>query len=437
MKAKGSAGWVVAVGGAVVAIVAWIWGFGPDAPGTEKAETQATAPAGSAETAAAPAAAAPETAAPEAAAPEAAASTAESGEAAADAAAAPPRVDVVRVDEGGLATIAGTAAPGAVIALRLDGVDLARITADAAGQFATLVTLPPSDAPRLMQLVEILADGTENVGPDSLALAPVAAPETVAEAAPETATPETATPETADLADGAAETGTEPAGLLVSPEGVSLLPDASAPETEPLPISIDTIAYGSAGEVMLSGRAALGGQLRVYLDEALVAEPLTDAKGNWTAEIAEVAAGLHVLRVDEVDATGAVVSRFETPFKRDLPAVAEADAAADAQPASNAETAAAAPEPEAEGTAGTTAASDAETDATAAADAVAVAEEAPSAAPSLPVTITVQPGFTLWAIARENYGDGVMYVQVFEANRDKIKDPDLIYPGQVFTVPQP
>ena len=427
MKAKGSAGWVVAVGGAVVAIVAWIWGFGPDAPGTEKAETEATAPAGSAETAAAPAAAAPETAAPEAA-----VSTAESGEAAADAAAAPPRVDVVRVDEGGLATIAGTAAPGAVIALRLDGVDLARITADAAGQFATLVTLPPSDAPRLMQLVEILADGTENVGPDSLALAPVAAPETVAEAAPETATPETA-----DLADGAAETGTEPAGLLVSPEGVSLLPDASGAETEPLPISIDTIAYGSAGEVMLSGRAALGGQLRVYLDEALVAEPLTDAKGNWTAEIAEVAAGLHVLRVDEVDATGTVVSRFETPFKRDLPAVAEAEAAADAQPASNAETAAAAQEPEAEGTAGTTAASDAETDATAAADTVAVAEEATSAAPSLPVTITVQPGFTLWAIARENYGDGVMYVQVFEANRDKIKDPDLIYPGQVFTVPQP
>lgn len=432
MKAKGSAGWVVAVGGAVVAIVAWLWGFGPQTPGAEKAETQATAPAGSAETAAAPAAATSETATSETAAPEAAASTAESGEAAADAAAPPPRVDVVRVDEGGLATIAGTAAPGAVIALRLDGVDLARITADAAGQFATLVTLPPSDAPRLMQLVEILADGTENVGPDSLALAPVAAPETAVEAAPETATPETAA-----LADGAAQTGTEPAGLLVSPEGVSLLPDASAPETESLPISIDTIAYGSAGEVMLSGRAALGGQLRVYLDEALVAEPLTDAKGNWTAEIAEVAAGLHVLRVDEVDATGAVVSRFETPFKRDLPAVAEAEAATDAQPASNAETAAAAPEPEAGGTAGTTAASDADTDTGTAADTVAAADEAPPAAPSLPVTITVQPGFTLWAIARENYGDGVMYVQVFEANRDKIKDPDLIYPGQVFTVPQP
>jgi nucleoid-associated protein YgaU len=69
-----------------------------------------------------------------------------------------------------------------------------------------------------------------------------------------------------------------------------------------------------------------------------------------------------------------------------------------------------------------------EAPATAQADAVA-------AAPA-PVTVTVQPGFTLWGIAQERYGDGVFYVQVFEANRDKIKDPDLIYPGQVFSVPE-
>jgi nucleoid-associated protein YgaU len=47
----------------------------------------------------------------------------------------------------------------------------------------------------------------------------------------------------------------------------------------------------------------------------------------------------------------------------------------------------------------------------------------------------VQPGFTLWGIARESYGEGVMYVRVYEANKTQIRDPDLIYPGQVFTVP--
>jgi nucleoid-associated protein YgaU len=63
---------------------------------------------------------------------------------------------------------------------------------------------------------------------------------------------------------------------------------------------------------------------------------------------------------------------------------------------------------------------------------VAVAE-APAAV--RPVSITVQPGFTLWGIAEKEFGDGVLYVQVFEANKDKIRDPDLIYPGQVFIVP--
>jgi nucleoid-associated protein YgaU len=76
-------------------------------------------------------------------------------------------------------------------------------------------------------------------------------------------------------------------------------------------------------------------------------------------------------------------------------------------------------------------------------DEIATAPEAPAApqadaevASIAPVSVTVQPGFTLWGIAQERYGDGVFFVQVFEANRDKIKDPNLIYPGQVFTVPE-
>mgnify|MGYP001061133972 FL=1 len=54
---------------------------------------------------------------------------------------------------------------------------------------------------------------------------------------------------------------------------------------------------------------------------------------------------------------------------------------------------------------------------------------------ALATQVTVQTGATLWAIARERYGEGRLYVQVFEANRDSIRDPDLIYPGQVFALP--
>jgi hypothetical protein len=390
MKANGSAKGAVAIGVTVLAVISALWvlrPLQPDAP--EPAAAEAPAPA---------------TEPAQTATPEATATAPTPDAAAPEAAVTPPRLDVVRVDEGGLATIAGTAAPGAMISLRLDGVELSQIAADASGQFATLLTLSPSETPRLLSLVQIGPDGTEIPGPDSLALAPVKAPEVTAEAAAETAT-ETAT-----------ETAPETAGLLVSPEGISVVESGSAPAAPALPISIETIAYGAAGEVNLSGMAGLGAKLRIYLDEAPIAEALADDTGKWSATLADVAAGLHVLRVDEVDAAGAVVSRFETPFEREVAtqelAAAEAEAAApEVAPASEPAT------------------NEPATNEPATAD--------PAAAAAAPITITVQPGFTLWAIARETYGDGVLYVQVFEANRDKIKDPDLIYPGQVFTVPQP
>jgi nucleoid-associated protein YgaU len=49
--------------------------------------------------------------------------------------------------------------------------------------------------------------------------------------------------------------------------------------------------------------------------------------------------------------------------------------------------------------------------------------------------ITVQPGFTLWGIAEANFGDGIAYVQIFQENRENIRDPDLIFPGQIFQLP--
>ena len=305
----------------------------------------------------------------------------------------PPRFDVVRVDGAGLATIAGTAAPQGVVVLRLDGVEIGRATADGAGQFAALLTLPPSDRPRLLSLALIQPDGGEVADAETVAIGPVV----VAEAAQAEAAAQQAAQEAPDV-DKTPDPPAPPAALLVSDTGARVL---QGPEAADLPVSIDSISYGAAGEVLLSGRASPGAALRLYLDDAPVADLLADEAGDWQTGLADVAGGVHSLRLDAVDGAGKVVSRFETPFKRDLPTAPAAPAMAEtAKPA--------APSPDL-------------------APAVAAA----------PITITVQPGFTLWAIARENFGEGMMYVQVFEANRDKIKDPDLIYPGQVFTVPKP
>jgi LysM repeat protein len=50
-------------------------------------------------------------------------------------------------------------------------------------------------------------------------------------------------------------------------------------------------------------------------------------------------------------------------------------------------------------------------------------------------TYTVKPGDSLSKIAKEQYGDAGQYNKIFEANRDKLSDPDKIMPGQVLVIP--
>ena len=50
--------------------------------------------------------------------------------------------------------------------------------------------------------------------------------------------------------------------------------------------------------------------------------------------------------------------------------------------------------------------------------------------------VVVQPGNSLWRLARRVYGQGLRFTVIYEANRAAIRDPDLIYPGQIFSVPQ-
>lgn len=70
---------------------------------------------------------------------------------------------------------------------------------------------------------------------------------------------------------------------------------------------------------------------------------------------------------------------------------------------------------------------------------VAVVQPAPrpSPPPSAPPprTYKVQGGDTLWKIARNFYGDGNKYTTIYNANRDKISNPNLIYVGQVLIIP--
>lgn len=365
------------------------------------------------------------------------------------------KFDVVRVEPDGSATVAGQAAPGEKLSLRLDGAEVATAQADAQGKFATLFSLSASSMPRLLALVAIADSGSERVGEQTVAIAPTVA------ALPAAAAEEPAAP--AETVAAAA-----PAAILVAPEGVKVVqPAAAVPAEVAANVGIDSIAYAPDGAVNLGGHGQGAAPLRLYLDGAALAETAVGPDGLWALQLPDVAPGLYTLRVDQLGADGKVVSRFETPFKRETlaalaaaaaPAAAPAPAAPKPAPTAPAAAPAAAPEepaapvasevvaaapvaPAADAAAGAdpvvaevapaVPAAPAAIDAAPAAQAVA---QAPSIQPA-PVTVTVQPGFTLWGIAESRYGEGVLYVQVFDANKDKIKDPDLIYPGQILTVP--
>jgi nucleoid-associated protein YgaU len=59
----------------------------------------------------------------------------------------------------------------------------------------------------------------------------------------------------------------------------------------------------------------------------------------------------------------------------------------------------------------------------------------PTTPASPPRMYTVQKGDTLSEIAKRYYGNAARWRVIYEANRDLIKDPDLIYPGQTFRIP--
>ena len=146
----------------------------------------------------------------------------------------------------------------------------------------------------------------------------------------------------------------------------------AAPQIQSL--SLDTINYTASGDVVLAGRAASEQTVRIYVDnEPVVLGEVNN--GKWNFEIPNIEEGIYTLRVDALNKEGEVVDRVESPFQRVILEMENGQA-------------------------------------------------------------TIQPGFTLWKLAELKYGFGMRYVQIFEANRDSIKDPDLIYPGQVFQIPE-
>jgi len=177
-----------------------------------------------------------------------------------------------------------------------------------------------------------------------------------------------------------------PTVMIADVSGVKIVSKAPASGENP-EISLDAISYDEEGALTLAGRGVPSGLLRLYLNNAVIGETTTDAMGAWSYDASALEPGVYTLRIDQLNADASkVLARMETPFKREARSKLQEQLSA-------------------------------------------------AESPARINVVTVQPGNTLWGISRERYGQGILYVQVFEANRDKIRDPDLIYPGQIFNLP--
>ena len=293
----------------------------------------------------------------------------------------PPTFDAVRVNAFGDLVIAGRAMPNARVVVSDGDLEIGRAVADDRGEFVLFSPTPLAPGSYELGLVAYGPDADMPVLSEQVVVLVVPAPGRDIVGRDADGDEDRQRP----LALLSAREALGPTMVLEAPDTA---PAAAVGQETPVParlraeapadVAIDVVDYDEGGEVIVSGRSRPDSQVRLYLNNDLVASAEADAAGTYRLRPQQVIApGVYELRVDQVDPAGQVTARAATPFQRVEPV--------EAGPGER--------------------------------------------------LVVVQPDNNLWTIARLIYGSGFRYTVLYQANRDQIVDPDLIYPGQVFTVP--
>lgn len=344
-----------------------------------------------------------------------------------------PSFDTVSVAPDGTAIFSGRAAPNARVTLRDDNRVIGSVVANAQGEWTFLSDAPLPPGNRVIGLVSgdgedrresssVLVIGVPQPGYD-LAGQPSAGqtrplallvprgeagdtvlfqapPPSVSARSPDDAGEQRTAP--SDMApdavapaptprvvvrqdDGGATVVERPADAMPAAESGAASGTATTGDTagggvrDPAGgLSLDVVDYDDAGRLTIAGTAVPGSDVRLFLDDDSLGRTQAGANGRWqVTPDRTVPYGVRTLRAERLGADGRVVASVSSPFARARP----------------------------------------------------LRELPPD------TYVIVQPGNSLWRIARRTYGDGVRYTVIYGANAAQIADPDLIFPGQVFTLP--
>lgn len=299
-----------------------------------------------------------------------------------------PTFDVASIEPTGETVVAGRATPGATVELLRDGEVHDRAVADKSGQF---VIVPPKLPPGTYDLTlrSRAPDGTVTTSKQRVTAA--------------------LEPRSTD----------KPVVALVTPNKPTVVlsqPGAAKPGTDA--VVVETVEIEKGGKFHVSGQARPGAALRLYLNDSFVTSVTAGTDGRFAVTINEgVAPGNYRVRLDEASGTGTVRARAEVAFT-----APETTASVSAQASTSKRADSSASQQPQLAAAGT---------------AVIPDSGSPSSTVVVPkiTTTTVTRGDSLWRLSQVSYGAGTRYAVIYKANKEQIRNPNLIYPGQVFVVP--
>jgi nucleoid-associated protein YgaU len=320
-------------------------------------------------------------------------------------------------------TIALRSAVGTVVTVSVQTA-VVSVPKNAAGQVLAMVEEPGKPA----ELLTVPAPETKPAAPatgDQAAAPAAPAPAPAAEA------PATAAPAPSAPAPAVVETAPAPAAPATSPAAA-----VAEPKIVVEAVEID------GNKIFVAGLADPGRKVRAYANDILLGDAQTSPDGHFLVEAKrDIPVGSYTIHVDGLDADGVkVVARAAVPFEREPGEAVAAVAPAETKPAETKPAAPAAAEVPAAPApvAPATPAAPAET------PAVVAATTPPGDVPEVVSpklehadgAVIIRRNDTLWQISRRVYGHGVRYSTIYLANQDQIRDPDRIWPGQVFKVPE-
>lgn len=399
-----------------------------------------------------------------------------------------PDFDVVRIEPNGDAVIAGRAAPNAIVTLHVDGKPMGSARANADGQFTFMPpALPAGNSEIGLRATDETGETQRSAARMAVVIAPgrnakplvaITAPNkpTMVLSQPDVRTTEPAREPVGEATRGdamvaenrhALDTGanlrgsetsnsvlspsqqpgrqdggdrTDPANPTREPSRLDALGSATA--APPAVLSIDA---QDGGKLIVTARGAPGAAVRLYLNDTLIAPATVGREGTVTFTVGRgVKPGDYRVRLDAVDpATGKVRDRAEVPFKAPDPGHdGGVEYSAQFQgPSGHAEDTQAT---EQQASSPASAPEKSRADQTRSLTTGSLAANVPpgTSAGSSEVhvagieTARIERGDSLWRISRRTYGEGERYTLIYDANKEQIRDPDLIYPGQVFVLPQ-